>query len=278
MTVFSTGVSAEEPAGTGSSAVLDQIKASGVIRLAYRSDAEPFSFLDKANAPTGYSVDLCRAVAAAIKADLQLAQLQVAYVPVSAETRFGAIQQRKADLLCEATTQTLKRRETMDFSIPTFVSSTGLIVKQGGPNSFKELRGKKIGVLAATTTRDRLERYMKDNGLEAEIVTVKSHDEGFKALDAGDIAAYLGDGTILHFRMMQPNYADLTTAHEYLWIEPFSLAMPLDEGFRLSVDRALSRLYREGEIRPLFLKWFGFEAKGPNNVLNVLYLLSGLPE
>jgi len=274
LTAFSTGASAQ---GTSESAVLDQIKASGVIRLAYRADAEPFSFLDKAGAPVGYSVDLCRAVAAGIKADLKLDQLQITYVPVTAETRFKALEQGKADLLCEATTQTLKRRESVDFSIPTFVSSTGLIVKQGGPMRFKDLRGKKIGVLTATTTRDRLQRYMTDNGLDAEIVPVKTHDEGFNALDAGDVAAYIGDGTILHFRLMQPNFADLTAANEYLWVEPYALAMPRDEGLRLAVDRALSRLYREGEIRRLFLKAFGFEAQAPS-AINILFLINALPE
>jgi ABC-type amino acid transport substrate-binding protein len=273
MTGFNTGTSAADNA-----AVLDQIRASGVIRLAYRKDAEPFSFVDAAGVPSGYSIDLCRAVAAGIKADLHLDQLQVTYVPVTAETRLKVIERHEADLLCESTTPTLKRRETVDFSIPTFLSTTGLIVKRGGPTKFKELRGKKIGVLAGTTTRERLERYLKDTGLKAEIVLFKDYDAGFKALDAGDVAAYIGDGTILHFRMAQPNYADLTAANEYLWVEPYALAMPEDHDLRLAVDRVLSRLYRDGEINRLFSKAFGVDSTGPTSVIHILYLTNALPE
>jgi len=50
-----------------------------------------------------------------------------------------------------------------------------------------------------------------------------------------------------------------------------------DSDFRLAVDRALSHIYRSGEIVPIFERTFGGKAK-PSQILQTLYLISGLPD
>jgi ABC-type amino acid transport substrate-binding protein len=104
-----------------SAGTLDRINQEKAIRIAYREDAPPFSYKDKIGEPVGFMVDLCREVAKKLADQLQLASLNVVYVPVTAADRFEAIQQQKADLLCEPTSATLSRREIVDFSISTFV-------------------------------------------------------------------------------------------------------------------------------------------------------------
>ncbi len=44
-----------------SAATLDRIKKSGVVKIAYRVDAAPYSYKDAIGEPSGYTVDLCRA-------------------------------------------------------------------------------------------------------------------------------------------------------------------------------------------------------------------------
>jgi len=44
----------------------------------------------------------------------------------------------------------------------------------------------------------------------------------------------------------------------------------------LAVDRALSRIYRTGAIKPILGKNFG--AAAPSNIVKALYLISALPE
>jgi polar amino acid transport system substrate-binding protein/glutamate/aspartate transport system substrate-binding protein len=68
-------------------------------------------------------VDLCRAVADGLAKQIGMADLKVTYVPVTSTDRFDAITGGKADLLCEATTVTLRRRESLGFSLP--LSSMG---------------------------------------------------------------------------------------------------------------------------------------------------------
>jgi len=259
--------------------VLERISAQGEIRLAYRDDAAPFSFsVDGAAEPAGYSVDLCREVAKSIQTELKRTDLKITYVKVTPEDRFDAITGGKADLLCEATTATLGRREKMDFSIATFISGAGMMIRPGGPTSFEALAGQKVGVLAGTTTEEDLKAYLKTRSIAAKIVTVKGHSEGFAALESGAITAYFADRTILQYMLMKNDRGGkLLLADQFLSVEPYALAMPLDPAFRLAVDRALSRLYRSDAGKTLFAKTFGEKAH-PTGLQYSLYVISSLPD
>ena len=65
---------------------LDQIRKSGEIRLGYRIDAPPMASNDANGQAVGYSVDLCRRIATAVKEDLKLANLKITMVPVDPST------------------------------------------------------------------------------------------------------------------------------------------------------------------------------------------------
>jgi ABC-type amino acid transport substrate-binding protein len=263
---------------TASAGALDRITQDKTIRIAYREDAPPFSSKDKLGEPVGFMVDLCREVAKKLADQLKLTTLNVAYVPVTAADRFAAIQQQKADLLCEPTSATLSRRELVDFSIPTFVDGASLMIRAGAPHDLKALAGQKIGVLAGTTTEQGLRDTLKAAGIAADIVPAKTHAEGLAMLDDGKISGYFGDRSIL-VSLIKDSKAPgkLMLAENYLSIEPYALALPRgDEDFRLAVDRALSHIYRGGGIEAVFKRSFG-DAK-PGQVLGTLYLIAGLPD
>jgi ABC-type amino acid transport substrate-binding protein len=267
-------------AASGASAgALEEIARDKTIRVAYREDAPPFSFKDKAGKPAGFMVDLCRAVVRQLELQLHLPSLDVAYVPVTAADRFAAIEQGKAELLCEPTTATLSRRKQVDFSIPTFVDGAGLMIRADGPRSLKALAGRKIGVLAGTTTEDELRNTLHDAGMTADVIPANTHLDGLAMLDDGKVSAYFADRSILSSLIGQSKAPDkLMLADNYLSIEPYALALPRgDEDFRLAVDRALSRIYRGGEIGPIFARAFGGKAK-PSGIVQTLYVISALPD
>jgi len=265
--------------GAASAGALDRIKQDKSIRIAYRDDAPPFSFKGKPQEPVGFMVDLCRVVAKNLAQQLNLPSLNVVYVKVTAADRFDAVAKDKADLLCEPTTQTLSRREQVGFSIPTFVDGAGLMIRSDGPKSLKALGGRKIGVLAGTTTEDELRASLKDAGITAEVVPARTHEEGLEMLDDGKVAAYFADRAILMFLAQQSKAPDkLLLADNYLTIEPYALALPHgDEDFRLAVDKALSHIYHSGEIAAIFTHTFGSNTK-PSQTLQTLYLISALPD
>jgi len=264
--------------GTASAGVVDRLGQDKTIRIAYREDAPPFSSKDKIGEPVGFMVDLCREVAKNIADQLHLTSLNVTYVPVSAADRFEAISQQKADLLCEPTSATLSRREMVDFSIPTFVDGASLIIRADGPHDLKAMSGQKIGVVAGTTTEQALRNSLKEAGITSDVISAKTHAEGLAMLDDGKISAYFADRSILVSLIKESKApGKLMLAENYLSIEPYALALPRgDEEFRLAVDRALSHIYRSGEIAAVFKRTFG-DAK-PGQTLQTLYMVSALPD
>jgi ABC-type amino acid transport substrate-binding protein len=261
-----------------SAATLDRIAQDKSIRIAYREDAPPFSYTKDGN-KNGYMLDLCRAVVVELADQLHVAPLNVVYVPVTATNRFDAITAGKADVLCEATSATLSRRETVDFSIPTFVDGASVMVRSDGPADVQGLAGQKIGVLAGTTTEAVAKEFLKGAGITATIVPAKTHAEGLAMLDDGTVSAYFGDRSILLFLAQDSKNRDkLRLADQYLTVEPYALALPHgDDAFRLAVDRALSHIYRKGKIEVIFAATFGDTVK-PSDIVQTLYLISGLPD
>jgi polar amino acid transport system substrate-binding protein/glutamate/aspartate transport system substrate-binding protein len=178
---------------------LERIRDTGTFKLGYREDAAPFSFRNTLGEPAGFSVELCRLVAAEARAALGLDEIAIEYVAVGTEDRFQAVQDRRIDILCGATTVTLSRRELVDFSLVTFVDGAAVLLRADGPEDLLGLAGQRIGVREATTTEQALRETLAEVGLDAEVVTVASHEDGLARLEAGDIAAYFGDQAILMF-------------------------------------------------------------------------------
>lgn len=259
---------------------IDQIRANQTLRIAYREDAPPFSYKE-ANAaePAGYIVDICRAVAKKLSDQLSITSLKVSYVPVTAANRFDVIKSGQADVLCEATSATLSRSAQVDFSIPTFVDGASLLVSDGAIRDLKSLAGKKIGVLAGTTTESELQAGLKAADTTAEVVPAKTHAEGIAALDDGKVSAYFGDRSILLYLLKDSkDPTKLKFADTYLSIEPYALALPRgDDDFRLAIDTALSHIYLSGDIAKIFAQTFGGKAKLSETV-KLLYLTSALPD
>lgn len=266
------------PAWVGAQ-TLDQVRESGVLKIGYREDAAPFSFKNAIGAPAGYTIELCQSVATEIAAAVGKTQLALEYVPVTAADRFDAITSGKIHLLCGATTATLTRRETIDFSLGTFIDGGGVLLPADAPDSFDALAGKAIGVTAGTTTEGALARTLERHGIEAQIVPVATHEEGLAKLEAGEVAAYFGDQAILIFLRARSEHPEAVKLGKgQFTLEPYALGMPRgDDDFRLAVDRALSNLYRSGEAGRIFKSNFGANAV-PSELLRALYVINALPE
>ena len=98
--------------------ILDNVRETGTFTIGYRTDAPPFSYEAAAGGPKGLAFSLCLDVSEMLKRDLELDEINVAFVPVTARSRFGKLESGVIDILCGPTTQTISRREKMDFSVP----------------------------------------------------------------------------------------------------------------------------------------------------------------
>ncbi len=272
--VIGLGLALVAPAEAG---VLERVRETGRLSVGVRSDAQPFAHIDANGEPAGFSVELCRKVATAV-ADAVGRPIEVEVRYVSAADRFARLAKGELQLLCGPDTITLGRREEVDFSIPTFVTGATLLYRADGPERFEDLAGRKVGVLAGTTTEGLLGRSLERSGIAATVVHVADHGEGLRRLGAGELDAYFGDGAILLFHWLQsPERERLKLSDRGLSVELYGLPLPRgDEAFRLLVDRTLARLYRTGQVHKIFQASFGGARPGP--LTEQLWLLFGLAE
>src|SRR6218665_3865057 len=92
-----------------------KIAESGKITLAYRESSVPFSYLDGANKPIGFSVELSNAVVEAVKKKLNKPNLQVALMPVTSQNRIPLLTNGTVDLECGSTTNNSARGKDVAF-------------------------------------------------------------------------------------------------------------------------------------------------------------------
>jgi polar amino acid transport system substrate-binding protein/glutamate/aspartate transport system substrate-binding protein len=254
--------------------VLDRLKETGRINLGVREDAPPLSYTGEDGKPAGYSVLVCNAVAAALGKAVGHDPLEIGYVTVGTEDRFSAVRDGKVDILCGADTITLSRREEVDFSIPIFVDGAAVLIRKGSAANLDALAGKKIGVRAGTTTEEVLRATLAAKKMQADVVTFDSHPDGLKALEDGEIEAYFGDQSILYNLLFKSDKAkELSISDNTLTVEVQGLALPRgDDDFRLAVDRAVSGLYRDGQMEAFFKQ--ALPGAEPGLALKALFLIA----
>ncbi len=256
---------------------LDRMKETGEFRIAVRKDAKPLSYMQD-GAPLGYSVSICQQVGQRVAKQTGVESLKYVYVEVGVADRFDAIAEGRADILCGAATITIERREKVDFSIATFVDGASVLLPKGAPTEFEALAGAKIGVLGGTTTEKSLRLTLEQINMPADVVLVADHKEGVAKLEAGEVAAYFGDQSILyHLLAESAGRANLQIGANVLTIEPHGLAVPLgDDAFRREVDRALSHMYRSGVVAETFAASFPGASMGAG--MKALTLVAPQPD
>jgi len=260
---------------------LQQIEESGVIRLGFRESEPPMSFLDENQKPIGYSIDLCERIVDEVRDKLGKPEIAIEFVPVTASSRFEAIENNTIDLLCGATTKTLPRAERVDFTQLTFVTGAALLSKEGvNVSALADLKDRKVAVVTDTTTIDALRNALADAGSNAEVVPVASAAEGLEAVLKDEVAAFSSDQVVLIGMVLTHTGEDkFAITNQTFSFEPFALALRRnDSDFRLVADRALSQLNRSGQITPIYQRWFGHFAKEVPNLVKAMYILNSTPE
>jgi ABC-type amino acid transport substrate-binding protein len=266
------------PAGA-QNGVLDRIRASGTMKIGYIEDAAPFSSLGPDRQPQGYSIELCREVALAIRTQLNISRLEPQWVPLTIQNRLDAVRTGRVDIECSTTTWTLSRQASVDFSLITFVDGGSILAKSGSNlKRLVDVDGKRIGVIAGTTTEKMLAQALVERGLKSELVRVKTRVEGLRLLEAGGVDGFASDRTtLLALVGGRSPAATFTLLDEDFSVEPYVLTLPRDYEFRLAVNRVLARIYRTGQITSIYNRWLG--ALGPPSLLlSTTYFVQSLNE
>jgi glutamate/aspartate transport system substrate-binding protein len=243
----------------GLSPTLANIKNTHVVRLGYRESSPPFSFLDQANRPIGYSLELCEAVVDEIGVAVDEPNLKIDYVKVTSDDRIPAVVQNKIDLECGSTTANAERAKQVAFSPLMFVAGTKLMVpKTSTISAPRDLQGKTVVVTKGTTNEQAMHAVDKKFALGLNIVVAPDHEQSYQMLVDGKADAFATDDILLYGLIARHKSQDrFHVTGDYLSYDPYGIMFRKGEPqLAAAVERAFRKLGTNHDLIPLYNKWF----------------------
>jgi general L-amino acid transport system substrate-binding protein len=189
-------------ATASSAATLDDVKAKGFVQCGTNTGLPGFAMPNDAGEWTGFDVDYCRAIAAAIFNDPNA----VKFTPLSAKERFTALQSGEIDVLLRNTTGTMERDTSLGlrFVATNYYDGQGFIVrKELNLASAKELQDAAICVQTGTTTELNMADYFRTNNITYNPVVFEQLTETNQAYDSGRCDALTTDASGLYATRLQ---------------------------------------------------------------------------
>jgi glutamate/aspartate transport system substrate-binding protein len=238
---------------------LAKVHNTGEIALGYRADSFPFSYLDAANNPIGYSLDLCGAIVAAVARAIDMPSVRTKFARVTAQSRFPMVMSGEVDLECGVTTDTSEREKRAAFSPTIFVSGTELMVKrESGVRSIADLKGKNIVVIEGTTNQDAVKFFNDKRNLSLTLLTVTDRAEGYAMVGEGKADAFAADDVLLYAMIAQRQaQSQFIVIGDYLSYDPYGLMFRRDDQqFRDLVQATFRELAQNGDLTEIYHKWF----------------------
>ena len=182
----------ELAAAHAGASTLDDVKTRGALRCGIDPSLPGFAQVDSQNRWSGFDVDYCRAIAAAVLGS----GTAVEFVPLTAKQRFRAVRTGQVDVLIRDTGWTMARDTTYGLSFVgvNFYNGYGFMVpKLLGVASALELTGAKVCVETGSEAEVVVAAYFKAHNMTYTPVPVQNDSRQEAAYLSGLCNAYTGD-------------------------------------------------------------------------------------
>jgi len=238
---------------------LKKIKDGGAITIGHRDASVPFSYYDDKQQPVGYAMDLCMKIVDAVKAELKIPKLDVKYQLVTSANRIPLMANGTIDLECGSTTNNLERQKLVWFTITHFVTANRWVYKKSSKVAkLADLKGKTIVSTAGTTNIKGMTEINAARNLGMNIISANGHPEAFQMVETGRAVAFAMDDILLAGLAAQArNPSDYAISAEATSVEPYGIMLRKDDkAFKAVVDKAMTGVYKSGQINAIYSKWF----------------------
>jgi polar amino acid transport system substrate-binding protein len=235
--------------GTGGTAAPKlNLKSDGTLTAATEFPVKGFVELPISN-PTGYEVDLTKAIAAELKIP------KVKWVNTPFANLFSPAP-KPYDFDINEITITPERQKVVDFSDPYFNADQGFLITKGGPGeqakSIADMKGLQFGFQATTTGGDYIKNTIKPDKQPREYSTLGA---ATNALKNGQIDAFVMDVAIGSQVVKQlPN--DIAMTGQFKTGEQYGILFQKGNALKADVNKALATLKSGGKLTELQKKWF----------------------
>ena len=238
---------------------LKKIKDSGAITIGHRDASLPFSYYDDKQQPIGYAMDLCMAIVEGVKAELKLPKIDVKYQLVTSANRIPLMANGTIDLECGSTTNNIARQEQVWFTMTHFVTANRWAYKKSSNvGKLADLKGKTIVSTAGTTNIKGMTEINAAKNLGMNIISANGHSEAFQMVETGRAVAFAMDDILLAGLVAQARSpGDYAISSEATSVEPYGIMVRKDDkAFKAVADKAMTEVYKSGQINAIYSKWF----------------------
>lgn len=245
--------------GLAQAQTLEKVAQTNRITVSFRESAVPFSYLVGPSKPVGFSVDLTQRIVDEVRRELQRPNLEVSYVPVTAQTRIPELVSGTYDLECGSTTNTSARGNDVAFSTSFFYAGTRVLTRtDSGVQRYEDLAGKVVSTTAGSTNEKVLKTHTASFSPPVQFLPAKDYADAFAALRDGRAAALASDDVLLYgLRANADDPTSLKVVGEALQVEPYGCMMRKDDPrFKQVVDRAIAKAIASGDFERMYVRWF----------------------
>lgn len=254
--------------------VLQNIKETGLLKVALRQDAVPFGYEDINDNLSGICLDVINLIKEKVQQELNQEIITVKLFQSTLSNRFDLIQDGVVDLECGPNTIRTSPDLAVAFSVPFFITGTQFIIKSELENRFNTdgtLTNLTLGVLRNTTTQQFIaNRYPQATIQEFQGITGRLR--GIQAVQTGKIDAFASDGILL---LGEATLQGLSIPSDYVLVpanpldcQYYGLILPKNEPqWSELVNSVISNV----ELRQILRKWLNLIAPYIRDILNVCY-------
>ncbi|MNU69992.1 Cystine-binding periplasmic protein precursor [compost metagenome] len=245
-------------------ATLDRVTSSGELTGVLMESYPPFSFLNEQNQLDGFDVDVAKAVAQRLGVKLKL---QTPSWDVIAAGHWNG----RYDICVCSMTPSKARAEVFDFPVAYYQSPAVIVVNAKDKNivTGKDLSGKKVGVISASTYEAYLNKDLVIEGAEDkplsypfESVQIAPYDNETVAFQ--DLALGTGvrlDAMVTNLITARERIAQdprFKIAGDTLYAEPNVVAIEKgDPQWNAKVTEVVTQLKADGTLSKISQKWIG---------------------
>ena len=175
---------------------LAKVQSAGTLECGGNDTLPGFGIVDADGAFSGFDIDFCKVVAAAVVGDAEAINV----TPLVAAQRFPTLQSGEIDVLIRNTTWTASRdgSEQAQFLKTTFYDGQGFMVRaDSGIAALADTANASFCVLTGTTTLLNLNAVLGDLGIPFTPVEFESNDELNPAFQAGQCEVWTSDASQL---------------------------------------------------------------------------------
>ena len=230
---------------------LNRVEDFKVLTVGMSANQPPMNMTNREGGLMGFDVDLAKALAAAMKVELDIKVMPFGQL-------MTALEENKIDMVLSSMSITPARTQLVSFVGPYMMSGKSILTKNdvlSKISSSEEFNRKDLKLMALSNSTSA--SFVRAAAPEASLIEITSYDEGVAMLMEGKADAMVADMPMCVLSVMRFPDAGLTTLDRPLTVETIGIAVSKnDPQFFNLVDNYLRAYEKTGVLTKLRKKWF----------------------